>query len=91
MPNQQSKPRDVPADEIGVWVPFDMAYTSFVAAYPAFGLQTGTWSAQNFRRTYGDRLVEAGAAMRLQSGKWLAHEIKFAPAVVQALKRRVAS
>lgn len=72
------------------WQPFDDVYREFVDANPMLGLNASEFAATRLRQQYGDKLLAAGAALRLPNRRWLASPRLFGPALFRAMAARQA-
>jgi hypothetical protein len=83
----KNKPAGTPADDIGQWLPLEYVYDQFVQAYPLLGLKPGRWPLENIKRHHKAELMAQDVIRRMRSGKWHAHETRFAPALFEVLTR----
>lgn len=75
---------NVPED----WQPFDDVFRDFCEANPMLGLTASETAAIRLRQQYAERLLVAGAAMKLPNRRWLASPRRFGPALFAAMTAR---
>ena len=67
------------------WTTPQAAWSAFCTANPLLGLRATPWSWVHFQRVHGERMIEAGALVKLPNRRWIANAEKFPGAALSLI------